>query len=89
MVATPMQIFINILDVYFGKSELFCGVHLKMVFELTLVLFNLTFGHSLFLREFFACMRLEILGQLTYSECKVASYYGLHISAREFVEVIT
>ena len=50
----------NIIDVYFGKSEIFCGVHLKTASKLPLVVFNLTFGHSLIVKEFFACMWLEI-----------------------------
>ena len=64
MVAILMQTFMNIIGVYYGKSEIFCRVHLQMAFELTPIFFDVTFGNTLIFREFFACMWLEIRDNL-------------------------
>ena len=56
MVATPCMI---IIDVYFGKSKIYCDVRLKVAFVLTYWPLKLTLGHSILFRDFDAHMWLE------------------------------
>ena len=64
------KICMIIIDVYFGESEIFCGVHLQMAFVLHQS-FNVTFGHW------------NIWDNLHTPNVRWLAYYDWHILAWE------
>ena len=74
----------NIGDVYFGKREIYFDVHVKPTFVLasTVKLILLIFG------EFSTNMWVETWDILHTPNARWLAYYGLHILAWEFVEVL-
>ena len=78
------KLYMNIKDVYFGKSDFFLGknyVHVKRAFVLTC-------EHSRIFREIFAYMWLAICDYLHTLNARWLAYSSLDILAWEFLEVL-
>jgi hypothetical protein len=66
----------NIIDVYFGKSD-FLNVHVRLAFVLTsIVQFNM--GHILIFQGFFACMLLDIWEYFHTPNARWLAYWFAH-----------